>query len=498
MRNKFKPSVHQQAIFDFVTDDARSLIIQAVAGSGKTTTILNALDLLPDDLKILFLAFNASIAKELAERVPEHVLAKTFHSTCFGAWMRAAKTKPEVDEGKIRKIISKRFGTDDVELYGAFVQRLVGHAKNEGIGYLIPDVSAEWHKIINHYDLTLDYEAATIDRAIDLAQKTLRASDQNLTVFDFDDMLRIPLIKDVRFFQNDFVFVDEAQDTNPVQRALLKRMVSPRGGRLIAVGDSAQAIYGFRGASSDAMDIIKCDFGCEELPLSVSYRCSKAVVRKAQEVVPHIEFFESAPEGSVESLGTYSEATFNAADAILCRNTAPLVGFAFALIGRGVGCQILGREIGAGLVKLIEKMKAKGVDALGAKLEGYREREVAKLMSKGKESAAEAINDRVDCIQLFLRQLDENHRTVPALIRKIEDLFSDRNSAGLLTLCTAHKSKGREWNTVFLLDANEYMPSKWARQKWQQEQELNLIYVAYTRAMTNLHFISSNRWGGVA
>jgi superfamily I DNA/RNA helicase len=63
---------------------------------------------------------------------------------------------------------------------------------------------------------------------------------------------------------------------------------------------------------------------------------------------------------------------------------------------------------------------------------------------------------------------------------------------GCLTLCTVHKAKGLEWNRVYILD-EFLMPSKYARQAWQQQQETNLQYVAVTRAKQELKFIYTPR-----
>jgi len=102
-------------------------------------------------------------------------------------------------------------------------------------------------------------------------------------VIDFDDMLYLPLRSKCTFDKKNYVFVDEAQDTNGVQRALLRRMLAPPPhGRLIAVGDPSQAIYGFRGADANAMSALREEFSAVVMPLSVSYRCSRAVVAEAQ------------------------------------------------------------------------------------------------------------------------------------------------------------------------------------------------------------------------
>lgn len=296
-------------------------------------------------------------------------------------------------------------------------------------------------------------------------------------------------VKDTHCYFAHGLLVHNCQDTNPVQRALL-HLALKDGGRLYAVGDERQAIYGFRGASADAMRLIAQEFRASELPLTVSYRCAHAVVERAQTWVPYIESHEAAPTGAVEddvplhaALGRLSPQ-----DVVLCRQTAPLVSVAYGLIARGRACRILGREIGEGLINLIEQQRARGLDRLVKKLEDWREREMARFIAKGEEGRAEAVADRVDCILVIAQALPETERTVPALVARIQGMFADPRRGEvqtILTLATVHKAKGKEWGTVLILRP-ELMPSRAARQEWQEEQEVNLMYVAATRAKQRL------------
>ena len=268
---------------------------------------------------------------------------------------------------------------------------------------------------------------------------------------------------------------------------------------MFAVGDPRQAIMGFTGASHDALDLIKEAFSCQRLPLSVCYRCSVAVVKHAKEIVPHIEAAPNAIKGSVSNNGLTIEeglkagtfqTTFGPQDAILCRNTSPLIELAYTLIAAKVGCRIAGKDIAEGLVKLVKAQKARGIEALVTKLEAWRDAQVAKFTAKGEEERADAVSDRTACIFTVVRNMPlTKERTVPELIRQLESMFSDEN--GVLTLSTIHKSKGKEWPTVGIYRP-ELMPSKWARQKWQELQEQNLIYVARTRAKERLVYLSDN------
>ena len=500
----FNASPMQARFFDWVQNGRGSAVLIAVAGSGKSTTIVQSLNYIGDNTSVTVLAFNASIAKEMKGKIEKlgmatgrtmrNVAAKTFHSLGYGAILKKLNKRfneVETDGRKLNRLFREEFSTEAKDLYGSFVPKLVSLGKGEGLGVLRADDKNAWMDLIRHHDLSLDSEDAVEAVAIDLASQLLALSNKvaaERNWIDFDDQLYLPVLWRLRLWQNDWVFIDEAQDTNPIRRALAKMVLRP-GGRLVAVGDPNQAIYGFTGASHDAIDLIKREFNAAELPLTVSYRCPKVAEALVQPLVPHFSVHESAPQGEILRLSMKDGlAKLTARDAILCRNTAPLVELAFQLIASGRGCTVLGKDIGTGLVNLIKKQKAKGIESLIQKLEAFREREVSRFLAAGEEEKAEAITDRVACITTVIFNLPEDMRTVPSLITRLESMFSD--DASNLTLCTAHKAKGREWTNVAILRA-DLMPSKWARQQWQYAQEMNLIYVAHTRFQQSLIFLGA-------
>lgn len=487
-------SGYQQAVFDYIEHRDGSLIINAVAGSGKTFTIVNALRLC-NGKKVLFLAFNKKIVEELASRLKamglDHIVVKTFHSLGM-SFVTARDRGVRVDSDKVKKIIRNTLGDRAQSLYFSWLTKMVSLAKQSGVGCLVPNDAATWSSIAEHYDVTLDSAEADEAEAIQWGMKVLDISNKDRQVMDFDDMIYWPALFNLTTkHQYDMVFVDESQDTNKIQISLLRKVLKPNG-RLVAVGDPYQAIYGFRGADSSAMDNIAEAFDCEELPLSISYRCSKAAGELAKEFVPHFEVNEPNREGQVADLDIQAEENlrlFAKDSAILCRNTAPLIGMAYWLLRKKIPCKVLGREIGQGLVALVRKLAGKRVttiEELEAKLEEFRQREVQKLMGKFKESQAQVVDDKCISLMFFIDNLEEDNRTINGLITEIENLFRDGN--GCLTLSTIHKAKGLEWNRVFILNRH-LMPCRWARKPWQREQERNLQYVAYTRTKNELFFI---------
>ncbi len=492
------PSPHQRAVYKWVREASGNLILVAVAGSGKTLTILNASTMMGGDVAIA--AYNSKIAKEIQEKlkgakVGANVRAGTFHSFGFRAWLNHCRdTKPVVDRDKVSNIL---IAQKCPEAQQDFVLRLVSMAKNRAFGVICSmDDTEAWDYMIEHYNLDSSLpegDDGLVREGIDRAISAIAVSNEQCRkVVDFDDMLYAPLVHGIRMWQNNWLLVDEAQDTNPARRELAKKMLMPSG-RAIFVGDPKQAIYGFTGADNDSLDRIKADFDCSELPLTVTYRCPKAVVQLARQYVSHITAAESAPEGVVAGL-TAAQFTsqppeaFTYSAAMLCRNTAPIVSQAFALIRRGIACHVEGKEIGRGLLNLTRKWQTGDLDVLRNKLEAYLKKEVAKFLEKKQDQKAEALTDKVSTLFVIMENMEEDD-TVKDLRDKIFKLFGDTpdgEAPKLFTFSTVHKSKGREWDTVYILDRNKLMPSPMAKKDWEIEQEYNLIYVAITRSQGTL------------
>ena len=377
--------------------------------------------------------------------------------------------------------------------FSALIEKLVSFAKLEGFGFFgdrqIGDTSA-WYAVADHYDLGDFDETNQLDTVIEAAQHIYRESLAQTDIVDFDDMILFPLVKNLRVkFQRDLLIVDEAQDTGRARQALVRKFVKPTG-HMLVVGDDRQGIYGFAGAQADALDRLIQDLNMKVLPLTISWRCSKAVIAEAQKIVPDIEAAPDAIEGEVLRMAALPD-TFEKTDAILCRNTAPLITTAYALLRKGVACKVEGREIGTGLARMINRWKLTTIDAFLKKLDAYREREVQKALAANRESKANEVNDRCDTlVHLCNICIDRKQTAIQDVRDLIDSLFGDDVTAqGLLTLCTYHRSKGREWDHVYLVEHSKRCPSPWAKQDWQKHQEANLAYVAITRAKKTLAYV---------
>lgn len=259
-----------------------------------------------------------------------------------------------------------------------------------------------------------------------------------------------------------------------------------RGGRLIAVGDRHQAIYGFTGADADALDLIGDAVSAVRMPLTVTYRCPKAVVKYAHQYVSHINAHKSAPEGIVRNITTPLIQEAKSGDAILCRFNAPLVKYAYSFIAAGIAVKVEGREIGTGLKTLARRWKSKTFTQLLDNLDKYQDRETAKYRAKEQESKAVGVEDKVTCLKILINRIQSTKiqgSPVDLICAEVDKIFADNVGDDVVLLSSIHKSKGREWTNVFWLQTG---PSKWARKDWELDQENNLCYVAATRAKFQL------------
>lgn len=489
-------SPQQQRVFEFVKHGRGSAFITAVAGAGKTTTIVETCRLMEGST--CFAAYNTKIVSEIEAKVAKLKLNKridvgTFHKFGFGAWRKVhPKVKLSGRNGAPKKEDVLLSDLRDEDPARDFILKLVSLAKQRALGLFgSVDDDSKWWEIVEHYDLWDELEdPKDAERGVREAKRALAYSREIAgDLIDFDDMLYMPIITGTRVWQHDWLIVDEGQDTNAARRALARKMLRPRG-RSLWVGDDRQAIYGFAGADNNAVELIVKEFNCIELPLTVTYRCPKLVVAEAQKIVGHIKAHESAPDGKVTRIDhTEMPTDLGPRDAILCRLNKPLIKEAYRLIRAGIGCHVEGRDIGAGMKRLATRWKsAKTMDGLTKKLRAHLDREVERFKAKGFDDRAEAVEDRVETLFTVM----EDCKGLEELTDKIDALFQDTDNGHeqSLTLSSVHKSKGREWQRVFVLGYNEYMPSKCARLPWQIQQEENLIYVAYTRAQAELVLVS--------
>ena len=467
-----------------------NVLVQAVAGSGKTTTLLECLRLCEG--KVIFLAFNASIRDELTDRVERlglrNVEVRTINGLGYAAYAdwRGGYANAVVDDKGAKVEAAVRAVVPDSDGWlRPLVGKMVSYAKAAGLipegvpgtrAGLVADTEKVWADMVAHQDTEVP-DSVPFVVLVEYARAALRVGLRNLSVVDFDDQIYMTSAYDCPVSGFDWVFVDETQDLNCLQQEVVARAVR---GNVVAVGDVNQSIYGFRGADPEAMANMVKRFGMTEMPLHVTYRCDRAIVAAAQQWVPHLTARPEAGEGVVDLDGVSLDkavAAMRSGDMVVSRYNASLAKAANALLRARIPCKIKGKDIGAGLMALIRKMRATTVADLVKRLSAFRASEVAKFMAADKGSMAVAVADKVDTLLVFC----EGTETIAEVEAALKGMFVKKTDAkSVVTLSSIHKAKGLEADRVWALNFGAI--PKFAKQDWQIQQERNLLYVAVTRA----------------
>ena len=498
---KMNFSQYQIAIFNEVENGNTNLAINAVAGSGKTTTLVECCKRLHmGKYDVKFLAFNNSIVKELSYKIGEYADVSTLHSFGFSVLKRIAgkERKFDVSDRKYINIVKDEgllsLNRDDE----CYIKALNNVAKIFNL-CRINLIQSGNIKAINaicdeHTIVPLANEVSVVNDLLRDAY-TLNLGGYGKIEIDFTDMLVLPLSYRNRIPRYKVVFIDECQDLSKAQRELM--LCAAKGGRFVAVGDRRQAINGFAGADCASFDKIATLPNTKELPLSVNYRCGRNIIALAKDIVPEIQAHDGATDGIVERVNGISLNLFKANDMVLCRTAAPLVVVCLKLIKAGVTAIVKGKDIANGLIGLIDKSKAKTIKGF----ETWAENEKSKLakdiakkermtIDEAKESGRYiAYCDRVDCITA----IGANVSNLDDVREYINHIFSDDAVANAVTLSTCHKSKGLESNRVIILLPQKLPLTYKGQLDWQYEQELNLKYVALTRAKKELVIVVADQ-----
>jgi hypothetical protein len=240
------PSHFQQNIFNAVQYERWNMFVDAVAGSGKTTTLEEICKrLTPEQLSdAIFLAFNKAIQVELAARLPREVWVKTFHAFAMGELKRALKPYSGnwIDDSKygiiIRNILDER-GYAKGDARSAIDDALYQATRFARLTLVNLDSDIEFEAMCRHYDI--EELPGLRQMTSEILERGERCSRE---VIDFTDMIYLPIRMNISLRKFSFVMVDEAQDLSACQRELVRRMMHPNS-RAVFVGDPHQCQPGY-------------------------------------------------------------------------------------------------------------------------------------------------------------------------------------------------------------------------------------------------------------
>jgi superfamily I DNA/RNA helicase len=478
------PSKYQVAIKEVYVKTNQNIIVAAGPGSGKSTLLLELLKATPSFKKTILTAFNKSIQEEISTKVPSHVKVSTLHSLGYSILRRNVSENFNVNKYKSFQIAKKALSLKNKKEKerDAYIFNLCKIVDLSRLN-LVTDVR-DIETLCDRYSIS------TINGEMEDAQKLMAAIDEyndsthKKFDIDFTDMLWLTYskVKNVDFPKYDVVMTDELQDLNPLQKALVERIISPRG-RFIGVGDERQTIYGFMGANLEALESFKSRPNTVTMPLSVTYRCGKAIVEEANNVFPGLEAYEENCLGEVRR-GDLNEV--EQGDFVVCRNNMPLISAWIRIVKQGKRANILGKEFGENLIVIIDKL-AKHRDYKKASQAILQEKE-QQLREKGhpRPTHSQSYQSLVEKLAI-VDILKEEFGSFQTMREKVSEIYLD-DISGAVLLSTIHKIKGREARRTFFLESG-LIPSKYAETPTDLYQEECLRYVAITRAKESLIYV---------
>lgn len=515
----FSPSAEQRRVFGFVEKGSGDGVIKAVAGSGKTSTLLGCARLTDPEEKCLVCTFNKSVKKELEDRLPirsdnqdyaekdggerdedendytRGVKVTTLHGLGLGIIKDTWTMKdPYVKEGKLGKPIGAMVRGRGWEKAQTHVFNLMAICERVKQTCIDPWDAEKVREVARKYEEGWkDGYAEIVKEAISESTETAREEH----IFDYEDMLYLPLSHNMVVPKYDWVMVDEAQDLTEAEQRLTMEICKSDGRRLY-VGDEHQAIYGFRGADPKAVGRIQEKTDATVMDLDVSFRCPVSHVSEAQKLVDHMRPAKRAIKGTLQRRALKRlPSLVKGGDLVLCRRNAPLVKWCLRTIGRGTPAYVKGKDMAENLLKVVTAAESR-MDGdrppLEALQEGLEKQEAA---AENPDAATRPGDDdraidfkkekeRIEAVRNVLSEI--SIQSIKTLRREIEDLCKEKENG--VCYSTIHKAKGREAERVLAVRPFE----EWADeddQEWVQQQAQNLRYVMLTRSTDTLILLSN-------
>lgn len=505
-------SNYQVAIEQECRHGKGNIAVDAAAGSGKSTTIEWLCLSGAVSGRVLVCAFNKHIANPLGDLLGDTAEVRTINSHGNGTTKSAANQKGwgYVNSGKYRGYINEDLRSS-ARGYGTLADALSEHwpiqsatrvvdlARTTLLARVSSDrrvtlSQSDFYHILTNWDIDVPSEVESwVYGAVTRALQ--RGLDEWRTTIDFTDQNWLPVVLNLQPRTYDWVLVDEAQDLNRMQLEYVLKCLGSKG-RLLAVGDPRQAMYGFSGAMHDSFDQIVRTSNAKVLPLSVCYRCPSSHLDMAREIVPTIENAPNAIQGEVRSIGASDlPSQVEDGDLILCRVNAPLISTAYTLLAQGIAARIRGGDLGKSLkadIKKIAKLPNYTFARFDESLMEFTRRECDAIMRRnGNNDEDPAImrrRDRSQCL-LFIWANNPDCSSGDCLASAIDELFDESNAS--VWLSSVHKAKGDQARRVFIYNP-DIMPHPMAQYgpAWQMTQEWNIRYVALTRAKETIIFVN--------
>lgn len=459
-----EPTAEQQAVID-AAKEGGNLVVQAGAGTGKTSTLQFVADELPPE-RTLYVAYNKAIATDAATRFPRNVTCKTSHALAYGAVGHRyghrlppnVARKPSWQVAKDMELHWLTIGRDIV-IKPAHQARIAADTVRRFC--YSADIAITKHHVPFQNGITGRDHDTLVANILPLAKTWWDdANDvRGILPFEHDHYLKMWALTNPEL-PYSVIFLDEAQDSNP---ALSQLIFNQTNAQQIIVGDGCQQLYGWRGA----IDAMKDWPNATQLYLQQSWRFGQAIADEANKWLAQL----NTPLNLIGN--PEMDSTCEVLDlprAVLCRTNGGAMGVVLDSLAAYRNVALVGG--GTALANLAQ--------AAADLREGKSTNHPELYAFSDWESVVTYVNEDSSGKDLLpLVNLIEAHGT-EKLIEATQSLVSEHNAD--VTVSTVHKAKGRQWDTVQV--AGDFFAPRPGEGELPTiaEPEAMVGYVAVTRA----------------
>lgn len=455
----------QQAIVDRVKR-GDSLKVEALAGTGKTSTLIAVASACPDR-RMLYIAFNRSVAEEGRRRFGANVEPRTAHSLAY------ASVGKHYGERIQRNLFALKRGL--MPVFTPVQQR----AKKMSSGLVVAALET-----IRNFEMTADPQIVerhvregvpdpTFVVEMSRAAWTAMADRTGSAPITDSTYLKLWQLTQPKL-RRDAILFDEAQDADPVMLDIVARAECQK----VYVGDEHQQIYEWRGAENALRKI-----GLPSLPLTQSWRFGPLIADYANRVLTAKRAtlrVRGRPDGQDEVCIEHTDCP----DVVLSRTNVGLVGEALSLADDGKTIAVVG-----GLAQLVKQIEA----AYELFRTGRTGHPAFAVFDSWQELVEASETEQGQSYRPFVQLVHTRRAEIPDICRRLYAAERTEGEADVL-LCTIHRFKGREGSHVRLSgDLRPFVTEERDGSYKFDEPEANLDYVAITRARSVLN-LSSFAW----
>lgn len=462
-----------------VASSARIVLVNAYAGTGKTSTLVEYAKARPQE-RMLYIAFNKSIAEEAKTKFPSNVECRTTHSMAFGAiiprlFADLSKTEMYAKVGDMRPMTIASLLQVNPRM-AAFAKATLDN------WFCSADEEIDGRHIDRDMRVPDNQRGLVVGHAKELF-KLMCDPTNRMATLPHDGYLKLyQLSKPDLSRKYARLMLDEGQDTNMATLDIVMRQNTG----LVFVGDENQAIYQFRGASN-AMKLVKPD---ERHYLTTSFRFGAGVAGIASSI---LGTFRSLPK-PITGLGKHRQTQFklnpDETYCVITRTNAALFDDAVTNLKSTKPYHFVGGTANYRFEKIMDAYY----------LYMQQQTNIKDPVIRQFDSLADlrqAADDTEDLELVYLCKIAETYgERIPDLIRQIEErhvpLSSPNELKGGIVYTTAHKSKGLEFDQVLMTnDYGELLDEKGELKDDIKDEEINLLYVAATRAQRAIQLNTS-------